>query len=175
MKRIGIYIALVLAILCPLTGCETTSAPAYDPQSYNCTLTIHSITRGETEPFTAQYVSDNGTTRLTVTAPAAISGVGFTMGSTGTSMTFPPYGEGSAPLSIPLSEPTAASLRNLAMLLSCPHEEATDRRRAEAGAVLVFERGEVTLNEDGLPVFARTYEGRAAHITYPPEISKESP
>ncbi len=78
-------------------------------------------------------------------------------------------------MSIPLSEPTAASIRSLAQLLSCPHEEAADKRKSDAGTVLVFEMGELTLNEGGLPVFARTYEGRAAHITYPPEISTESP
>ncbi len=175
MKRSGICIALVFAVLCSLTGCENASGPAYDPQSYSCTLSIHSITKGDTDPFTAQFVTDNGTTRLTVTAPASVSGVGFTMGSTGTSMTFSPYGGTDGLLSIPLSESVAASLRDLTSLLSCPHEEATDKRKSDAGTVLVFELGELTLNEAGLPVFARTNEGRAAHITYPPEISTESP
>ncbi len=164
MRKFTLPILLLMTIL--LVGCTGETGPAYDPQAFTCTLSLQSVSTGEPDFCTARYTSDHGTVNLTVTAPEHLVGVSFVANATGMSMVMAAETE---PLSITLSENAASSLRTLTDLLCTPHEEAIDQRKTNEGTVLLFETGELTLDETGMPVWVETVDGRCAKVTYPPE------
>ncbi len=154
---------ILLGVCLTLSACQQPTTPAYDPQCFTCTLSIASVTTGEADFCTAGFQSDNGTVRLTIDTPETLRGVGLTFAGIGTTLQL-------EEVSIPLSDRVSASLEQLTTLLTTEHQYAMDKKRITDGTVLVFDTGELTLNEAGLPVYVHTRDGREAKVFYPPEV-----
>ncbi|MBQ8641676.1 MAG: hypothetical protein IJ480_05605 [Clostridia bacterium] len=162
MKSVLKPLCLLGILVC--TGCAGGGEPAYDPAAYSCMLAIDSVSTGEEGRFAARYVSENGTASLTVTSPERLAGLAFSFTEGGCVLS---AGESA----VPLSEDTAASLQTLADLLRADPAAASDRKNTAAGTVLIYDIGQVTLDDSGFPVLAETADGRRASVTILPETA----